>query len=58
MKLQELIKNIKIKKILNEKDIDITGISYNSKTVKQGEIFVCLKGEHSDGHEFFFFLYF
>ena len=52
MKLQELIKNIKIKKILNEKDIDITGISYNSKTVKQGEIFVCLKGEHSDGHEF------
>ena len=52
MKLQELIKNIKIKKILNEKDIDITGISYNSKTVKEGEIFVCLKGEHSDGHEF------
>ena len=52
MKLQELIKNIKIKKILNEKDIDITGISYNSKTVKEGEIFVCLKGEHSDGNEF------
>ena len=52
MNLKELIKDIKIKKIINEKDIDITGISYNSKTVKEGEIFVCLKGEHSDGHEF------
>ena len=52
MKLKELIKDLKIKKLVNEKDIEIKGISYNSKTVKQGDIFVCLKGEHSDGHDF------
>ncbi len=52
MKLKELIKNINIKKIINEKDVDIKGISYNSKTVCQGDIFVCLKGEHTDGHDF------
>ena len=52
MKLSELIKDIKNKKMfLNNRDTEITGISYNSKTVGKGEIFVCLKGEHSDGHE-------
>lgn len=52
MKLNELIKNIKVNKIVNDSEIEIEGISYNSKTIQKGEIFVCLKGEHSDGHEF------
>lgn len=52
MKLSELIKDIKTKNVLNNRDTEITGISYNSKTVGKGEIFVCLKGEHSDGHEY------
>lgn len=56
MKLSELIKNVKVKNIINEKDItkdiEITGVSYNSKTIRKGEIFVCLKGEHSDGHDY------
>ena len=52
MKLRELIKNVKTKKVVNDKDVDITGISYNSKTVQKGDIFVCLKGEYSDGHDY------
>ena len=52
MKLSELIKNIKIKDIVNNEETDITGISYNSKTIQKGEIFVCLKGENSDGHDY------
>lgn len=52
MKLQDLIKNSKVEKVINEKDIEITGISYNSKEIKAGEIFVCLKGEYSDGHDY------
>ena len=52
MKLKELLKNVKVEKIINEKDVDIDGISYNSKTIKNGDIFVCLKGEYSDGHDF------
>ena len=52
MKLSELIKNIKIKEIINNRETDITGVSYNSKTIQKGEIFVCLKGENSDGHDY------
>ena len=52
MKLTDLIKNIEVKTIINKNDVEITGISYNSKTIQNGEIFVCLVGEHSDGHNF------
>lgn len=52
MKLDELIEYLKYKDLINFKNIDITGISYNSKTTKKGDIFVCLVGEHTDGHEY------
>jgi len=52
MNLAELIKNVNVKEIVNNINVDIKGLSYNSKTVKDGEIFICLKGEHTDGHEF------
>ena len=31
---------------------EITGISIDSRTVKKGEVFFALKGEHYNGHEF------
>ncbi len=55
MDLHSIIKNIKVKKVLNLKEdetIDIKGISFNSNTINSHEIFVCLKGEHVDGHDF------
>lgn len=53
MELSELVKNINIKeKIHFNPNLDIKGISYNSKTVKAGDIFVCMRGEHVDGHNF------
>ena len=52
MKLDELIEYLDYKDLINFKNIDITGISYNPKTTKKGDIFVCLVGEHTDGHEF------
>jgi len=52
MKLDELIEYLDYKDLINFKNIDITGISYNSTTTKKGDIFVCLVGEHTDGHEF------
>lgn len=52
MKLEELIEYLDYKDLVNFKNINITGISYNSKTTKKGDIFVCLVGEHTDGHEF------
>ena len=52
MKLDELIEYLDYKDLVNFKNVDITGISYNSKTTKQGDIFICLTGEHTDGHEY------
>ena len=52
MDLSTIVKSVKPLEVLNFKDIDIKGISYNSNTIKSHEIFVCLKGEHVDGHNF------
>ena len=54
MILENLINNIDYIEILNMDDLtgDIDGISYDSKLVKPRDIFVCLVGEHVDGHEF------
>ncbi len=52
MKLDELIEYLKYKDLINFKNVEISGISYNSNTTKKGDIFVCLTGEHADGHEF------
>jgi len=29
------------------------GVSINSRTIKEGELFVCIKGENFDGHDYF-----
>ncbi|MBQ8168007.1 UDP-N-acetylmuramoyl-L-alanyl-D-glutamate--2,6-diaminopimelate ligase [bacterium] len=52
MKLEELIEYLDYKDLVNFKSVEVNGISYNSKTTKQGDIFICLVGEHTDGHEY------
>ena len=53
MKLSELIKDVDVVEKYNyNANIDVTGVNYNSKTTKAGDIFVCLRGEHVDGHNF------
>lgn len=53
-----MIYHLSIKEISNQfkNNIDnntqITGISYNSKETKDGDIFVCLIGEKTDGHNY------
>ena len=51
-KVLEIIKNMDVVEVLNFNDVDIKGISFNSNTISSHEIFVCLKGEHVDGHDF------
>ena len=53
MKLEELIENLQYVELINFKNVDISGISYNSQTTKKDNIFVCIKGEHTDGHKFY-----
>ena len=52
MKLDELIEYLQYEDLINFKNVEISGISYNSKTTKKGDIFICLAGEHTDGHQF------
>lgn len=55
MKLQALISNIKsedIIEILGNKEIDVTGITSDSRKVTDGYAFIALRGVQVDGHEF------
>ncbi len=52
MLLKDLIKEIKIKHIHGDSNIDITGIAYDSRKVKPGNLFVCIKGFQVDGHSY------
>lgn len=52
IKLNELIKSLTILKSVNEKELDVSGISYHSQKVSPGHIFVCIRGYKMDGHKY------
>ncbi|MCK4359324.1 MAG: UDP-N-acetylmuramoyl-L-alanyl-D-glutamate--2,6-diaminopimelate ligase [Candidatus Cloacimonetes bacterium] len=55
MKLKKLEAALKECKTFNFEDaenIEISGISFDSRTIKPNEIFVAIKGENFDGHRF------
>lgn len=52
MKLSELIKDIDIKEIIGNTDVNVNKIAFNSAEVKAGCVFVCIKGLKADGHDF------
>ena len=52
MLLSKLTRLLKEHKTKNFQDVDITGISYNSQLTKKGDIFLCIRGEMSDGHKY------
>ncbi|MBT9146780.1 MAG: UDP-N-acetylmuramoyl-L-alanyl-D-glutamate--2,6-diaminopimelate ligase [Syntrophomonadaceae bacterium] len=52
IKLKELLKSVEIKLIHGNQEIDISGIAYDSRKVEKGYLFICVRGEKLDGHEF------
>ena len=54
MKLRNVIETIDYIELVNCDDtsIEFDGISYNSRNTNPNDIFVCLMGEHVDGHEY------
>ncbi len=54
MKLSKLLESIQILESFKEKDVDIKGIAYDSRKVKPGDLFVCIKGYRTDGHNYIF----
>lgn len=52
MKLKILVKDIAGCEIKGPRDVEITGLSSNSKVVAPGHLFVAKKGAHDDGHRY------
>ena len=54
MRLGNLIEEINYRELVNIDNFneEIESITYNSKNVKQNSLFICLSGEHVDGHEY------
>ncbi|MCX5726486.1 MAG: UDP-N-acetylmuramoyl-L-alanyl-D-glutamate--2,6-diaminopimelate ligase [Candidatus Saganbacteria bacterium] len=52
MKLEKLLEKLKNIDVSGNTDADITGIAYNSKSVKPGNIFVAIPGFVSNGHDY------
>lgn len=52
MELKELLKHIQTYEIIGEDNLEITGISIDSRVVRQGHLFVAVKGTQTDGHNY------
>lgn len=52
MKLSELIKNVETAECCADLDMEIDGVSHDSRTTAEGDAFVAISGFESDGHRF------
>ncbi|MEN6461221.1 MAG: UDP-N-acetylmuramoyl-L-alanyl-D-glutamate--2,6-diaminopimelate ligase, partial [Syntrophomonas sp.] len=50
MKLKNLLQDLEIKGWQGDVELEINGIAYDSRKVKPGYLFVCVKGFKTDGH--------
>ena len=52
MKLSRLLKAIPEYDLQGDPELEIEGLSYDSRLVKQGDLFVALKGHSQNGHRY------
>lgn len=52
MKLKELLKNIKPISIEGNIDVEIAGVNIDSRRIKDGHLFIAIKGTQVDGHSY------
>ncbi len=52
MRLRQLIDGITAHDFQGDADVEISGIAYDSRSVRPGSLFVALKGHTQDGHDF------
>lgn len=52
MKLSELLSGTGARILQGDPSLEISGISHNSKRVRPGDLFICIKGAHANGHDF------
>lgn len=52
MKLSQVLYGINYEIINGKIDIEINNIEYDSRKIKNGDLFVCIKGFNTDGHKY------
>ncbi|MEN8227056.1 MAG: UDP-N-acetylmuramoyl-L-alanyl-D-glutamate--2,6-diaminopimelate ligase [Bacteroidota bacterium] len=52
MKLEEIIQELDVVGITGNENLNIPGITFDSREVRGGDLFVAIRGIHSDGHRF------
>ena len=52
MKIKEIIVNCNLLELIGDKNIDITKVSFDSRTVEPGTMFFAVKGTQTDGHAY------
>ena len=52
MKLKDLLKDIHTLAVSGSDDVEITGVNIDSRRIKNGHLFVAMKGTQVDGHKF------
>ena len=52
MKLEYILKDIEKILLLGPKDVEIKGLAYDSRNVKEGDLLICINGANFNGHKF------
>lgn len=52
MRLYELLSGTNHHQVIGDANIDISGLSYDSRKVKEGDLFFCIRGFNADGHSY------
>ena len=52
MELRELLAGVAVAEIAGDGETEIAGLAYDSRRVEPGDLFFCVRGQRSDGHEF------
>lgn len=52
MTLSQLLSDVEILSVQGNIDVRISGIAFDSREVKPGDVFVCVTGYKSDGHDY------
>lgn len=50
--LKDILSNVKVEQIINERELFVEGLAFDSRKVKEGFVFIAEKGEQTDGHLF------
>ena len=52
MKLAELLKGVEVLSYSGDLNIEISGITYDSRETCKGDMFICVSGYTKDGHQY------